>query len=57
MSDQLTQKEWEMLEELLVKVSDMPLPTWRAKRETLVINLGKSGYAALEEIISWIEEA
>lgn len=49
----MNKQEWEQLNELLVKVADLPLPTWAEKRETTERNLSKSGYLALVEICAW----
>lgn len=51
--DQMTEKEWDQLSDLLVKAGDQPFPTWKEKRENMERNLSKSGYAAMQEIAAW----
>ena len=53
--NELSQKEWETLSDLLERVADMQMPTWQEKREVCERNLSQSGNAALGEICAWFE--
>ena len=49
----MTQAEWDQLSDLLVKVADLPFPTWKQKQEEARKKLSPQGVEAIQEIASW----
>lgn len=49
----MTQKQYDLLADLLDQAADAPLSTWAEKREALERGLGEQGVIALREILAW----